>query len=302
MSDASVAALLGRISGVVWGPYLLIPLLVGTGLFLTFRLRGLQFRELPRALHLAFVERREPGSRGDISHFQALMTALAATVGTGNIAGVATAIAAGGPGALFWMWVTGLVGMATKYAEALLSVRYRVEDHRGTMLGGPMVFLARGLPWRRTGRVLGGFFAVAAAFAAFGIGNGVQSQEVGSALQTVFGFEPLAVLVVLALGVGAVILGGIRAIGRFTGFFVPLMLLFYVLGSLAVVLLNAAHVPAAFAAVFRGAFGSQALAGGLLGASVSAAVRFGVARGIFSNESGLGSAGIAAAAAATQVP
>lgn len=303
MSDAtSIAALLERVSGIVWGPFLLIPLLAGTGLFLTVRLRGLQFRELLPALHLAFIERRDPGSEGDISHFQALMTALAATVGTGNIAGVATAIAAGGPGALFWMWMTGLVGMATKYAEALLSVRYRIQDHRGTMLGGPMIFLTVGLPWRRAGRFLGAFFAVAAAFAAFGIGNGVQSQEVGSALQAVFGWEPLAVQIAIAIAVGAVILGGIRAIGRFTGFFVPLMLVFYSVGSLAVVLLNAAYVPQALATVFRGAFGSEALAGGLLGASVSAAVRFGVARGIFSNESGLGSAGIAAAAAETRNP
>lgn len=295
-------AFLSRLSGLVWGPYVLVPLLAATGLFLTLRLRGLQFRQLGPALWLAFVRRREAGGEGDLSHFQALMTALAATVGTGNIAGVATALAAGGPGALFWMWMTGLLGMATKYAEALLSVHYRVTDERGHMSGGPMYFLSRGLPRRGVGRALGAFFALAAGFAAFGIGNAVQSQEVGSALETSFGFEPIWTRAVLALLVGAVIVGGVRWIGRVAGFFVPVMMVFYAAGALAILAIQAEHVPAALAAVFRGAFGAEALGGGVLGASVSAALRFGVARGIFSNESGLGSAGIAAAAAATREP
>lgn len=295
-------AFLERLSGLVWGPYVLIPLLAGTGLFLTLRLRGLQFRQLGPALWLAFVRRRERGGEGDLSHFQALMTALAATVGTGNIAGVATAIAAGGPGALFWMWMTGLLGMATKYAEALLSVHYRVTDERGRMAGGPMYFLARGFPHRATGRALGAFFAVAAGIAAFGIGNAVQSQEVGKALETSFGLPPLWTRLALALLVGAVIVGGVRAIGRVAGFFVPLMMLFYTAGALVILAINAEHVPAALASVFRGAFGFEAAGGGVLGASVAAAVRFGVARGVFSNESGLGSAGIAAAAASTRQP
>ncbi len=286
----------------MWGPWLLIPLLVGTGFYLSVRLRGLQFRELGHSLWLAFVKRREAGAEGDISHFQALMTALAATVGTGNIAGVATAIAAGGPGALFWMWVTGLVGMATKYAEALLSVRFREVDERGHMSGGPMYFLARGLPWRGVGRGLGAFFAAAAAVAAFGIGNGVQSQEVGSALRATFGIDPLHTSVAIALLVATVILGGIKAIGRFAALFVPAMVFLYGVGALVILARNAELIPAALGAVFQGAFGPSALAGGALGASVSAAVRFGVARGIFSNESGLGSAGIAAAAAATRAP
>ncbi len=302
-AEASLlSALLERVSGIVWGPFLLIPLLVGTGLYLSVLLRGLQFRELGHSLWLGLVKRRERGAEGDISHFQALMTALAATVGTGNIAGVATAIAAGGPGALFWMWVTGLVGMATKYAEAMLSVRFRVVDERGHMSGGPMYFLARGLPWPRAGRALGAFFAAAAAIAAFGIGNGVQSREVGNALRATFGFDPLHTSLVIALLVGAVILGGIKTIGRFAALLVPVMVLIYGAGALVVVVLNAQYVPAALAAVFEGAFGGGALAGGVLGASVSAAIRFGVARGIFSNESGLGSAGIAAAAAATREP
>jgi AGCS family alanine or glycine:cation symporter len=293
-------ALLGRASDVVWGP-LLIPLLVGTGIFLTLRLRGLQFRELGRSLWLALVVRKEEGAEGDISHFQALMTALAATVGTGNIAGVATAIAAGGPGALFWMWMTGLVGMATKYSEALLSVRYRTIDARGHAAGGPMYFLALGLP-RRGGRWLGAAFAFFAAIAAFGIGNGVQSAEVGRALESTFGWNPLRVQIVLALAVAAVILGGIRMLGRVSAVLVPVMIVFYVAAALVILVLNAAEIPAALSAVFRGAFGAEALGGGLAGAGVRAALRFGVARGIFSNESGLGSAGIAAAAAQTREP
>ena len=232
LEPSAVDALLERTSGFVWGPFLLIPLLLGTGLYLTVRLRGLQFRMLIPALYLALVKRSEPGGKGDISHFQALMTALAATVGTGNIAGVATAIAAGGPGALFWMWMTGLVGMATKYAEALLSVRFRVVDERGHESGGPMYFLSRGLPWPRAGRILGGAFAAFAAVAAFGIGNGVQSREVANALQTSFGWNPLATTTCMAILVAAVILGGVRAIGRVAGVFVPVMLVFYGLGAM----------------------------------------------------------------------
>jgi len=297
-----VESVLERLSSFIWGPFLLIPLLAAAGLYLTFRLRGLQFRQLGPALYLAFVRRREADAQGDISHFQALMTALAATVGTGNIAGVATAIAAGGPGALFWMWMTGLVGMATKYAEALLSVHFRVQDRRGWMSGGPMYFLSRGLPWPRVGRALGAAFAGFAALAAFGIGNGVQSREVAGALETAFGTDPLGTTVVMALLVAAVTLGGVRAIGRFAGLFVPAMVLLYGGAAVVILVLNAEHLPAALEAVFRGAFGAEALGGGLLGASVSSALRFGIARGVFSNESGLGSAGIAAAAAATREP
>jgi AGCS family alanine or glycine:cation symporter len=213
MSD-SLTRFLENASGLIWGPYLLIPLLVGTGFYLTVVLRGLQLRQLGPSLWLALVQRKEAGAKGDISHFQALMTALAATVGTGNIAGVATALAAGGPGALFWMWVTGLLGMATKYSEALLSVRYREVDERGHMSGGPMYFLARGIPHRRLGRGLAAAFALFAAVAAFGIGNGVQSQEVATTLRTSFGFDPFLTTVVLAILVGLVILGGIRSIAR----------------------------------------------------------------------------------------
>ncbi|MEE2703003.1 MAG: amino acid carrier protein [Myxococcota bacterium] len=293
---------LGAVSGFIWGPLLLIPLLVGTGFYLSVILRGLQFRVLPGALRIALIERSEADAEGDISHFQALMTALAATVGTGNIAGVATAIAAGGPGALFWMWITGLVGMATKYSEALLSVRYRQTDRHGRMAGGPMYFLSSALPQRRLGRLLGGGFAVFAALAAFGIGNGVQSQEVGNAIQAAFGVTPMLTHVVLAALVVAVTIGGIRSIGRVAGALVPVMIVLYLAAACLILVLNLRWIPQAFVSVFEGAFGAEAFGGGLLGASIGAAVRFGVARGIFSNESGLGSAGIAAAAASTREP
>jgi AGCS family alanine or glycine:cation symporter len=297
-----VTAVLESLSGFIWGPTFLIPLLVGTGLYLTIILRGLQFRELGHSLWLALVKRRERDAQGDITHFQALMTALAATVGTGNIAGVATAIAAGGPGALFWMWITGLLGMATKYAEALLSVRYREVDAHGNMAGGPMYFLARGIRVPALGRGLAAAFAMFAGLAAFGIGNGVQSEEVGNALHATFAISPHVSRFLLAAAVAAVTLGGIRSIGRFAGVLVPVMIVAYVAAAGVILVVNAAEIPRALAAVFEGAFQTTAVAGGLLGASVAAAIRFGFARGIFSNESGLGSAGIAAAAAATREP
>jgi AGCS family alanine or glycine:cation symporter len=290
------------VSGFVWGWPLLI-LLVGTGLYLTFLLRGLQFRELGHSLFLALIKRKETeaGVEGDISHYQALMTALAATVGTGNIAGVATAIAAGGPGALFWMWMTGLVGMATKYAEAVLGVRYRIIDARGEMAGGPAYYLSRGVGGP-LGRFLGVLFAGFAAIAAFGIGNMVQSNSVADALQSSFGVPPVWTGVVLAVLTAAVILGGIKSIGRFTGFFVPLMIVFYMLGAIVVLLINFRGIPAIFSYVVQDAFTPSAAAGGFLGATVMMAVRMGVARGVFSNESGLGTGGIAAAAAKTKDP
>jgi alanine or glycine:cation symporter, AGCS family len=298
----SLEALLGSISGFVWGPYLLIPLLLFTGLFLTVRLRGLQFTQLWHSLWLALVVRTERGAEGDISHFQALMTALAATVGTGNIVGVAGAISLGGPGALFWMWVTGLVGMATKYSEALLSVKYRVTDERGEQSGGPMYYLSRAVGYGAFGKVLGWLFALFAAFAAFGIGCMVQSQSVADAIHTSFGVPHWTTGLVIAVLAAAVILGGIKSIGRFTGFFVPFMIVAYMLGSGVIIALNITHVPAAFALVFREAFTGTAATGGFVGATLAAGIRYGVARGIFSNESGLGSAGIAAAAAQTREP
>ncbi len=292
---------LSALSGIIWGPFVLVTLLLLTGIILTIVMRGIQFRQLGPALHLAFVVRKDEGAEGDISHFQALMTALAATVGTGNIAGVATAIALGGPGALFWMWITALFGMATKYSEAVLGVRYRVQDEGGEMAGGPMYYLSRGISGP-AGRTLGLLFAGFAAIAAFGIGNAVQSYETTQALEGAFGI-PVIVTAAILTGLAAiVILGGIRSIGRFASFFVPIMGVIYVLGAAIVLLVNIANIPGAIGLVFSTAFTGTAATGGFAGVSVILAIQFGVARGIFSNESGLGTGGIAAAAAQTQVP
>jgi AGCS family alanine or glycine:cation symporter len=293
-----ISPVLSRVSELVWGVPLLV-LLVGTGLYLSLRLRGLQFRTLGSSLYLALVTRREPGGApGDVTHFQALMTALAATVGTGNIAGVATAIAVGGPGALFWMWITGLVGMATKYAEALLGVKYRVVDARGTMSGGPMYYLSRGLGWPW----LGAAFALFAAVAAFGIGNMVQANSVADAIAGSFGVPAWATGLVLAFATALVILGGIRSIARAASLIVPFMILGYMGAALVVTLLNYQGIPGMVALVFTDAFTPSAASGGFAGASVMLTIRVGVARGVFSNESGLGSASIAAAAAQTSHP
>jgi len=297
-----VTAWLDAVSGFVWGPYCLIPLLLFTGLYLTVLLRGLQFRQLGPALHQALIVRREHGAEGDISHFAALMTAMAATVGTGNIVGVATAISLGGPGALFWMWVTGLVGMATKYSEALLSVKYRVTNPRGEQAGGPMYYLAEGIRWKPLGRTLGWLFALFTACAAFGIGNMVQSNSVADAIAGAFGVPGWITGAVIAIAVAAVTLGGIRAIGGFTSLFVPAMVVIYMGACTIVLLFNFTAIPAAFALVFTDAFIGSSAAGGFLGATIAQVMRYGVARGIFSNESGLGSAGIAAAAAKTHEP
>jgi AGCS family alanine or glycine:cation symporter len=270
-------------------------LLVGTGLYLTILLKGMQFRVLPHALRLVF--QKDHGHAGDISHFAALMTALAATVGIGNIVGVATAITLGGPGAVFWMWMTGLVGMATKYAEAVLAVKYREHGEHG-MRGGPMYYLAKGanLP------TLGWLFALFTALATFGIGNMTQANAVASIFQATFHIEPWVTGVVLMLMTGLVILGGIRSIGRFTSFLVPFMIIGYVSTALVVLAVNASEIPQALSLIFYHAFNPIAAGGGFAGAAVAAAIRFGVARGVFSNESGLGSAPIAAAAARTRDP
>lgn len=290
--------LISTIDGWVWGPPLLI-LLVGTGLWLTLCLRGIQFTKLWHALYLALIKRKEEGDEeGDITHFQALMTALSATVGTGNIAGVATAIAIGGPGALVWMWLTGVVGMATKYAEAVLAVKFRVTDENGEMAGGPMYYISRGLnmPW------LGTLFAVFAACAAFGIGNMTQSNSIADAVEATFNVPVWITGITLMVLSAVVILGGIKSIARVTSVLVPIMIVFYVLASLYIIGMHYAEVPAALVFIFKDAFTPTAATGGFAGASIMMAVRFGVARGVFSNESGLGSAPIAAAAAQTKHP
>lgn len=286
------------ISDVLWGPPMLI-LLVGTGIFLTFRLRGIQFRALWYSLYLALVKRKEDdATEGDISHFQALMTALAATVGTGNIVGVATALALGGPGALFWMWITGLFGMATKFSEAVLAVKYREVDEHGTMCGGPMYYISKGLGWRW----LGVLFAIFAALSAFGIGNMVQSNSVASAVETTFNVPPMITGIVLTILTAMVILGGIKSIGKVTSVLVPFMIVFYMLAATAVLIINIETIPDVFMLVITKAFSPTAAVGGFAGSLMRHAVRWGVARGVFSNESGLGSAPIAAAAAQTKNP
>jgi alanine or glycine:cation symporter, AGCS family len=293
--------LLGTLSGIIWGPYLLVPLLLLTGIYLTFLLRGIQFRELGPALYLALIKRKEETAEGDISHYQALMTALAATVGTGNIVGVATAISLGGPGALFWMWMTALFGMATKYSEALLGVKYRHTDAAGEKSGGPAFYLTNGIGGG-LGRGLGILFAVFAAIAAFGIGNMVQSNATTTAVNNAFGIPNWISGLVLTVLAALVILGGIKSIGRVTSVFVPFMAILYVLGAIVVLIVNVAELPAAIGLVVSSAFTGQAATGGFAGVGILAAIQFGVARGIFSNESGLGTGGIAAAAAQTTHP
>jgi len=296
--EERLSAIISVVRIWVWGPPMLI-LLVGTGIYLTLRLRGLQFTKLWHSLWLALVKRKEDTEEaGDISHFQALMTALSATVGTGNIAGVATAITAGGPGALFWMWITGFFGMATKYSEAVLAVKYREVDKFGTMSGGPMYYISKGLnlSW------LGAIFAIFASISAFGIGNMVQSNSVADVVEATFGIPFWVTGLILAFATGLVIIGGIKSIGRVTGTLVPIMIIFYFGAALLVVFINWRMIPEIFRLVITKAFTPTAAAGGFLGATVMQTIRMGVSRGVFSNESGLGSAPIAAAAAKTKEP
>lgn len=294
--------LLDTISGVVWGPFLLIPLLLGTGLYLTIRLGGLQFRTLGRGLRHAFVDTAESdGASGDITNYQALTTALAATVGVGNIVGVATALSIGGPGALFWIWITGLVGMASKYAEAFLGVRFRTTDSKGEQVGGPQEYLKRGITGP-VGQILALLFTVFAIIASFGIGNMTQGNAVAAGLESTFGVDRVLTGALMFVGVGAVLLGGIKAIGRITSAFVPLMIIIYVVAGIIVLAVNAGDLPAALQLIFTDAFTGTAATGGFVGSGIMMAIQFGVARGIFSNESGMGSAAIAAAAARTAHP
>ncbi|MTV24217.1 alanine:cation symporter family protein [Nitriliruptoraceae bacterium ZYF776] len=297
----SFGDVVGDVGGFVWGPLLLIPLLLLTGLYLTIVLRGLQFRTLVRAMRLAFVHRDEADAEGDISHYQALTTALAATIGVGNIAGVATAIHFGGPGALFWMWVTGLVGMATKYAEAFLGVRFRRREADGKQNGGPHLYLRDGVGGG-FGKALGVMFAAFAVLASFGIGNGSQANTVAGALEDQFGVAPGLTGAVLVVGAALVILGGITAIGRFTAAFVPLMAVTYMVAASVVLAANASELPDAIGLIFSSAFSGEAVAGGGAAVAFLTILRYGVARGIFSNESGLGTGAIAAAAARTTSP
>ncbi|MCU0224126.1 MAG: sodium:alanine symporter family protein [Acidobacteria bacterium] len=287
-------ALLAKISDWVWGPPLLV-LLVGTHLYLTIRTRAIQ-RYLGRAIRLSV--RRDRGAEGDVSQFGALTTALAATIGTGNIVGVATAVSLGGPGAVLWMWLTGVFGIATKYSEALLSVKYRIKDERGMMAGGPMYVLERALGMRWLGLI----FAALTAVAAFGIGNMVQANSISSMVRTSFGVSPWVSGVLLTGLTAVVILGGIKSIARVCEALVPFMAIFYVAGCAILLAMGWETLPETIGLIVSSAFTGQAAAGGFAGATMREALRYGVARGLFSNESGLGSAPIVAAAAKTANP
>jgi len=292
--------LVSSINGVVWGPLMLV-LILGTGLLLQVGLKIMPLRKLGYGFALLWQGRNPPrGGEGEISPFNALMTSLSATIGTGNIAGVATAIFLGGPGALFWMWCTALVGMATKYAEAVCAVKYREVDELGEHVGGPMYYIKNGLA--KKWHWLAPAFAIFGACAGFGIGNTVQANSVADVMNSTFGVPTWLTGVVLMVLVGAVILGGIKRIAGVAGKLVPLMAIGYLVCGLLVLIINVDQVGAAFALVIESAFSPVAATGGFAGAAVWAAIRFGVARGVFSNEAGLGSAPIAHAAANTHGP
>lgn len=286
-----------RVNVVVWGVPMLV-LILGTGFLLQVLLRAMPIVRLGHGFKLMWQGRRKGGGDGEISPFQALMTALAATIGTGNIAGVATAIFLGGPGALFWMWCTALLGMATKYSEVMLAVEYREQDKNGQHVGGPMYVIknALGKRWVWLGWAFAGFGGIAA----FGAGNGVQANSIAEVMASVFGAPHWVTGLVLAATIGAVILGGIQRIGAVASALVPLMAFVYVACSLVILALRADALPEAFRLVLTHAFTPSAASGGVVGATVATAMRFGVARGVFSNEAGLGTAGIAQAAGTTR--
>ena len=292
----TIESILSAIDSFIWGAPLLI-LLSGTGLYLTLRLGFIQIRYLPRALGYLF--KKDKGGKGDVSSFAALCTALAATIGTGNIVGVATAVQAGGPGAIFWMWLVALLGMATKYAECLLAVKYRVRDKNGFMAGGPMYYIERGLGIKWLAKLFA-LFGIMVAF--FGIGTFPQVNAITHAMQDTFNIPVLVTAIIVTLLVGLIILGGVKRIATASSVIVPFMAILYVTTSLVIILLNIEKVPDAISLIIYSAFEPQAALGGAVGFTVMKAIQSGVARGIFSNESGLGSAPIAAAAAQTREP
>ena len=282
------------ISGFLWG-WPMIILLLGTHVFLTIRLKFPQ-RYLWTAIKLSV--RKDKGSKGDVSQFGALATALAATIGTGNIVGVATAVALGGPGAVLWCWLTGLFGISTKYAEGLLAVKYREKTTDGRMLGGPMYALEKGLGWK--GMAI--LFAVFTAIASFGIGNTVQANAIATLTFETYSISPYITGIVIMLLTGAVVLGGIKSIARVCMMLVPFMAFFYVIGCIVILFMNGAYVWPALKLICEAAFSPQAAGGGFVGGTVMMAARYGIARGLFSNESGMGSAPIVASAAQTRNP
>lgn len=290
--------LFGTVNGIVWGPAMLV-LILGAGLFLMLGLKIMPLKRLGYGFRMLWKGRKSE-EEGDITPFNALMTSLSATIGTGNIAGVGTAIAIGGPGAVFWMWCTALVGMATKYAEAVLAVKYREVDEEGNHVGGPMYYIKNGLG--NNWKWLGTAFAIFGAFAGFGIGNMVQANSVADAMEANLGVPFWITGTVMAVLVFLVLIGGIKRIAQVAGKLVPFMAVAYVAGGLVVIVANISEVPAAFGLILEYAFTPAAATGGFAGAAVMVAIQMGVARGVFSNEAGLGSAPIAHASAQTDDP
>ena len=288
-----------KVDEVIWGWWLII-LLFGTHIFMTFKTRFIQWKSITKGIKLSVT--KDPDAEGEVSNFGALTTALAATIGTGNIVGVGTAIALGGPGAVLWCWLSGVFGIATKYSESLIAVKYRVKKKDGRMQGGAMYALSRGLKWQPLGKILGMIFAVFAGFASFGIGCATQVNAIANIVQANVGFPKQIIGIIIAALTALVIFGGIKSISRVCEKLVPFMAIFYVLGCLIILCINYDYIIPAITTICRLAFTPGAAAGGLVGSGIMMAMRYGVARGLFSNESGMGSAPIAAAAAQTRNP
>lgn len=287
------------IDDVIWGWWLII-LLFGTHIFMTFKTRFIQWKSITKGIKLSVT--KDPDAEGEVSNFGALTTALAATIGTGNIVGVGTAIALGGPGAVLWCWLSGVFGIATKYSESLIAVKYRVKKKDGRMQGGAMYALSRGLKWQPLGKILGMIFALFAGFASFGIGCATQVNAIANVVQSNTGFPKQAIGIIVAVLTALVIFGGIQSIAKVCEKLVPFMAIFYVLGCLIILCINYDYIIPAITTICRLAFTPGAAAGGLVGTGIMMAMRYGIARGLFSNESGMGSAPIAAAAAQTRNP
>ena len=288
-----------KVDEVIWGWWLII-LLFGTHIFMTFKTRFIQWKSITKGIKLSVT--KDPDAEGEVSNFGALTTALAATIGTGNIVGVGTAIALGGPGAVLWCWLSGVFGIATKYSESLIAVKYRVKKKDGRMQGGAMYALSRGLKWQPLGKILGMIFAVFAGFASFGIGCATQVNAIANIVQANVGFPKQIIGIIIAALTALVIFGGIKSISRVCEKLVPFMAIFYVLGCLIILCINYDYIIPTITTICRLAFTPGAAAGGLVGSGIMMAMRYGVARGLFSNESGMGSAPIAAAAAQTRNP
>lgn len=297
----SLSSILTSISDFLWGAPLLI-LLVGTGIYLTFRLKLLQITKLPLALKYVFGkddEEDDDDAKGDVSSFGALCTALSATIGTGNIVGVATAIKAGGPGALFWMWIAAFFGMATKYSEGVLAIKYRTIDENGEMSGGPMYYIQNGLGLKWLAKI---FAALGVGVAFFGIGTFGQVKSIAEAAQIAFNIPSVVTAIIITVLVALVVFGGIKRISKVSEKVVPFMALLYILAAVILIVINIKSVPSAFVTIVKTAFNPSAAMGGVAGVTVKMAISKGVGRGVFSNEAGLGSAPIAAAAAKTKEP